>query len=188
MWERFHKTSVCQQKQQLFRCLLCRSWDVSISNSDVTLVSVWLQVEEVKKHNHCLAFSSAGPQSQTYYVSFDSFTEHLRWHRHAAKVCCECVSVWESSRRKEAHASLKLLRSQRLKGKHEERPFQDEVVSFLKDLVENEDLLGFTLFLGCNLNLVLTLCRWLFRILKNMQKKQFPICFWCFQHFLVAFF
>lgn len=44
------------------------------------------QVEEVKKHNHCLAFSSAGPQSQTYYVSFDSFTEHLRWHRHAAKV------------------------------------------------------------------------------------------------------
>lgn len=47
---------------------------------------VVLQVEEVKKHNHCLAFSSAGPQSQTYYVSFDSFTEHLRWHRHAAKV------------------------------------------------------------------------------------------------------
>lgn len=45
-----------------------------------------LQVEEVKKHSHCLAFSSAGPQSQTYYVSFDSFTEHLRWHRHAAKV------------------------------------------------------------------------------------------------------
>lgn len=49
-------------------------------------VCVALQVEEVKKHSHCLAFSSAGPQSQTYYVSFDSFTEHLRWHRHAAKV------------------------------------------------------------------------------------------------------
>ena len=56
------------------------------------------QVEEVKKHNHCLAFSSAGPQSQTYYVSFDSFTEHLRWHRHAAKVLCE--DVHESYRRK----------------------------------------------------------------------------------------
>lgn len=57
-------------------------------------VCVVLQVEEVKKHNHCLAFSSAGPQSQTYYVSFDSFTEHLRWHRHAAKVLlgvCVCV-------------------------------------------------------------------------------------------------
>ena len=50
------------------------------------------QVEEVKKHSHCLAFSSAGPQSQTYYVSFDSFTEHLRWHRHAAKVLCAAQS------------------------------------------------------------------------------------------------
>lgn len=58
-------------------------------------VCVFLQVEEVKKHNHCLAFSSAGPQSQTYYVSFDSFTEHLRWHRHAAKVLCVFVCVHE---------------------------------------------------------------------------------------------
>ncbi|KAG9348079.1 hypothetical protein JZ751_004104 [Albula glossodonta] len=45
-----------------------------------------LQVEEVKKHSHCLAFSSSGPQSQTYYISFDNFTEHLRWQRQAAKV------------------------------------------------------------------------------------------------------
>ena len=59
----------------------------------VTPVCVALQVEEVKKHSHCLAFSSAGPQSQTYYVSFDSFTEHLRWHRHAAKVLRDCVCV-----------------------------------------------------------------------------------------------
>lgn len=58
------------------------------------LLCIVLQVEEVKKHNHCLAFSSAGPQSQTYYVSFDSFTEHLRWHRHAAKVlCAQCMIV-----------------------------------------------------------------------------------------------
>uniref|UniRef100_A0A8C6PTY4 protein-serine/threonine phosphatase n=1 Tax=Nothobranchius furzeri TaxID=105023 RepID=A0A8C6PTY4_NOTFU len=49
------------------------------------------KVEEVKKHNHCLAFSSAGPQSQTYYVSFDSFTEHLRWHRHAAKMVSQRI-------------------------------------------------------------------------------------------------
>lgn len=60
------------------------------------LLCIVLQVEEVKKHNHCLAFSSAGPQSQTYYVSFDSFTEHLRWHRHAAKVlCAQCMRVRE---------------------------------------------------------------------------------------------
>lgn len=67
--------------------------DVSISDCNVAPVCVMLQVEEVKKHNHCLAFSSAGPQSQTYYVSFDSFTEHLRWHRHAAKVLCVCMCM-----------------------------------------------------------------------------------------------
>ncbi|XP_076000919.1 PH domain leucine-rich repeat-containing protein phosphatase 1 [Genypterus blacodes] len=50
------------------------------------------KVEEVKKHNHCLAFSSAGPQGQTYYVSFDSFTEHLRWHRHAAKMVSQRIN------------------------------------------------------------------------------------------------
>lgn len=44
------------------------------------------QVEEVKRHSHCLAFSSAGPQSQIYYVSYDSYAEHLRWHRMASKV------------------------------------------------------------------------------------------------------
>lgn len=44
------------------------------------------QVEEVRRHSHCLAFTGAGPQSQTYYVSYDSYTEHLRWHRTASKV------------------------------------------------------------------------------------------------------
>uniref|UniRef100_A0A8C7IAK5 protein-serine/threonine phosphatase n=1 Tax=Oncorhynchus kisutch TaxID=8019 RepID=A0A8C7IAK5_ONCKI len=50
------------------------------------------KVEEVKKHSHSLSFSSAGPQSQTYYVSFDSFTEHLRWHRHAAKMVSQRIN------------------------------------------------------------------------------------------------
>ena len=53
---------------------------------DVADGGVYLQVEEVKRHSHCLAFSSAGPQSQTYYISYDSYTEHLRWHRMASKV------------------------------------------------------------------------------------------------------
>lgn len=74
--------------------------DVSILHSSDIIVCVCLQVEEVKKHNHCLAFSSAGPQSQTYYVSFDSFTEHLRWQRHAAKVLCGQKS---SQKEKEEH-------------------------------------------------------------------------------------
>nr|XP_046248077.1 PH domain leucine-rich repeat-containing protein phosphatase 1-like [Scatophagus argus] len=50
------------------------------------------KVEEVKRHSHCLAFSSAGPQSQTYYVSYDSYTEHLRWHRTASKIASQRVS------------------------------------------------------------------------------------------------
>ncbi|CAJ1059408.1 PH domain leucine-rich repeat protein phosphatase 1-like [Xyrichtys novacula] len=50
------------------------------------------KVEEVKRHSHCLALSSAGPQSQTYYISYDSYTEHLRWHRTASKVASQRVN------------------------------------------------------------------------------------------------
>ncbi|XP_041862652.1 PH domain leucine-rich repeat protein phosphatase 1-like [Melanotaenia boesemani] len=50
------------------------------------------KVEEVKRHSHCLAFSSAGPQSQTYYISYDSYTEHLRWHRMASKIASQRVN------------------------------------------------------------------------------------------------
>nr|XP_023679255.1 PH domain leucine-rich repeat-containing protein phosphatase 1 [Paramormyrops kingsleyae] len=50
------------------------------------------KVEEVKKHSHCLAFSSSGPQSQTYYVNLESFTEHLRWQRQAAKMVSQRIS------------------------------------------------------------------------------------------------
>ncbi|XP_034438093.1 LOW QUALITY PROTEIN: PH domain leucine-rich repeat-containing protein phosphatase 1-like [Hippoglossus hippoglossus] len=50
------------------------------------------KVEEVRRHSHCLAFSSAGPQSQTYYISYDSYTEHLRWHRAASKTASQRVN------------------------------------------------------------------------------------------------
>ncbi|XP_017292576.1 PH domain leucine-rich repeat-containing protein phosphatase 1 [Kryptolebias marmoratus] len=50
------------------------------------------KVEEVKRHSHCLAFSSAGPQSQTYYISYDSYAEHLRWHRMASKIASQRVN------------------------------------------------------------------------------------------------
>ncbi|MEQ2211428.1 hypothetical protein XENOCAPTIV_000524, partial [Xenoophorus captivus] len=49
-------------------------------------------VEEVKRHSHCLAFNSAGPQSQIYYVSYDSYAEHLRWHRMASKIASQRVN------------------------------------------------------------------------------------------------
>ncbi|KAM9761349.1 PH domain leucine-rich repeat-containing protein phosphatase 1-like [Menidia menidia] len=50
------------------------------------------KVEEVKRHSHCLALSSAGPQSQTYYISYDSYPEHLRWHRMASKIASQRVN------------------------------------------------------------------------------------------------
>lgn len=68
-------------------CLMVSSIKAGHAGKMHILPLIGGKVEEVKKHSHCLAFSSAGPQSQTYYISFDSFTEHLRWHRHTAKVC-----------------------------------------------------------------------------------------------------
>ncbi|XP_028659692.2 LOW QUALITY PROTEIN: PH domain leucine-rich repeat-containing protein phosphatase 1 [Erpetoichthys calabaricus] len=50
------------------------------------------KVEEVKKHQHCLSFSSSGPQSQTYYVCFDNYTEYLRWLRQASKTVSQRIS------------------------------------------------------------------------------------------------
>ncbi|KAM4604845.1 PH domain leucine-rich repeat protein phosphatase 1 [Polymixia lowei] len=73
-------------------CLIVSSIKESQTGKMHILPLIGGKVEEVKKHNHCLAFSSAGPQSQTYYVSFDSFTEHLRWHRHAAKMVSQRIN------------------------------------------------------------------------------------------------
>ncbi|XP_077440334.1 PH domain leucine-rich repeat-containing protein phosphatase 1-like isoform X2 [Vanacampus margaritifer] len=56
------------------------------------------KVEEVKRHSHCLALSSAGPQSQTYYISYDSYTEHLCWHRTASKIASQRVNSVDLSR------------------------------------------------------------------------------------------
>uniref|UniRef100_A0A669C0U1 protein-serine/threonine phosphatase n=1 Tax=Oreochromis niloticus TaxID=8128 RepID=A0A669C0U1_ORENI len=72
-------------------CLIVSSVKESQTGKMHILPLIGGKVEEVKKHNHCLAFSSAGPQSQTYYVSFDSFTEHLRWQRHAAKMVSQRI-------------------------------------------------------------------------------------------------
>uniref|UniRef100_A0A4W5KH06 protein-serine/threonine phosphatase n=1 Tax=Hucho hucho TaxID=62062 RepID=A0A4W5KH06_9TELE len=73
-------------------CLIVSSIKDSHTGKMHILPLIGGKVEEVKKHSHSLAFSSAGPQSQTYYVSFDSFTEHLRWHRHAAKMVSQRIN------------------------------------------------------------------------------------------------
>uniref|UniRef100_A0A8C1L645 PH domain and leucine rich repeat protein phosphatase 1 n=1 Tax=Cyprinus carpio TaxID=7962 RepID=A0A8C1L645_CYPCA len=74
-------------------CLMVSSVKASHTGKMHILPLIGGKVEEVKKHSHCLAFSSAGPQSQTYYISFDSFTERLRWHRQAAKVRVLSISL-----------------------------------------------------------------------------------------------
>ncbi|KPP65123.1 hypothetical protein Z043_116481 [Scleropages formosus] len=67
-------------------CLIVSSVKDSQAGKMHVLPLIGGKVEEVRKHSHCLAFSSSGPQSQTYYVSFENFTEHLRWQRQASKV------------------------------------------------------------------------------------------------------
>uniref|UniRef100_A0AAY4AW62 protein-serine/threonine phosphatase n=1 Tax=Denticeps clupeoides TaxID=299321 RepID=A0AAY4AW62_9TELE len=73
-------------------CLMVSSVKASHTGKMHILPLIGGKVEEVKKHSHCLAFSSSGPQSQTYYINFDSFTEHLRWYRHAAKMVSQRIS------------------------------------------------------------------------------------------------
>lgn len=45
-----------------------------------------LQVEELKRRQYTLAFTSAGAQAQTYHVSFETLAECQRWHRQASTV------------------------------------------------------------------------------------------------------
>ncbi|XP_036376831.1 PH domain leucine-rich repeat-containing protein phosphatase 1-like [Megalops cyprinoides] len=73
-------------------CLIVSSVKDSQTGKMHILPLIGGKVEEVKKHSHCLAFSSSGPQSQTYYISFDNFTEHLRWQRQAAKMVSQRIS------------------------------------------------------------------------------------------------
>lgn len=55
------------------------------------------KVEEVKRRQYCLMFSSAGQQGQTYYVTFDSYPECLRWHRQASKVVSQRIGTVDLS-------------------------------------------------------------------------------------------
>nr|XP_046242770.1 PH domain leucine-rich repeat-containing protein phosphatase 2 isoform X2 [Scatophagus argus] len=60
-------------------------------------VRLQCQVEEVKRRQHCLMFSSAGSQAQTYFVNFDTLTDYQRWHRQASKVVSQTVSLVDLS-------------------------------------------------------------------------------------------
>ncbi|KAM9849127.1 PH domain leucine-rich repeat-containing protein phosphatase 1-like [Aulostomus maculatus] len=73
-------------------CLIVSSVKYAHTGKMHILPLIGGKVEEVRRHSHCLALSSAGPQSQTYYISYDSYTEHLRWHRTASKIASQRVN------------------------------------------------------------------------------------------------
>ncbi|XP_026863257.2 PH domain leucine-rich repeat-containing protein phosphatase 2 isoform X2 [Electrophorus electricus] len=77
-------------------CLIVASVKDSLTGKLHILPLVGGKVEEVKR-KQCLMFSSAGPQAQTYYVTFDTLPEHQRWHRQASKVVSQTVSLVDLS-------------------------------------------------------------------------------------------
>nr|XP_054309233.1 PH domain leucine-rich repeat-containing protein phosphatase 2 isoform X3 [Pongo pygmaeus] len=55
------------------------------------------KIEEVKRRQYSLAFSSAGAQAQTYHVSFETLAEYQRWQRQASKVVSQRISTVDLS-------------------------------------------------------------------------------------------
>ncbi|KAL7866394.1 hypothetical protein AOLI_G00142080, partial [Acnodon oligacanthus] len=78
-------------------CLIVASVKDSLTGKMHILPLVGGKVEEVKRRQHCLMFSSAGPQAQTYYVNFDTLAEYQRWHRQASKVVSQTISLVDLS-------------------------------------------------------------------------------------------
>ncbi|XP_048886079.1 PH domain leucine-rich repeat-containing protein phosphatase 2 isoform X1 [Brienomyrus brachyistius] len=78
-------------------CLIVASVKDSLTGKMHILPLVGGKVEDVRRRQHCLMFSSAGPQAQTYYVSFDTLAEYLRWQRQASKVVSQTMSLVDLS-------------------------------------------------------------------------------------------
>ncbi|NXK72657.1 PHLP1 phosphatase, partial [Amazona guildingii] len=95
-------------------CLIVSSVKESQTGKMHVLPLIGGKVEEVKKHQHCLAFSSSGPQSQTYYICFDNFTEYLRWLRQASKIASQRISSVDLSCCSLEHLPANLFYSQDL--------------------------------------------------------------------------
>ncbi|XP_030621614.1 PH domain leucine-rich repeat-containing protein phosphatase 2 [Chanos chanos] len=78
-------------------CLIVASVKDSLTGKMHILPLVGGKVEEVKRRQHCLMFSSAGPQAQTYYVNFDTLADHQRWQRQASKMVSQTISLVDLS-------------------------------------------------------------------------------------------
>lgn len=78
-------------------CLIVASVKDSLIGKMHIMPLIGGKVEEVKRRPHCLMFSSAGSQAQTYYVNFDTLTDYQRWYRQASKVVSQTVSLVDLS-------------------------------------------------------------------------------------------
>ncbi|XP_034046100.1 PH domain leucine-rich repeat-containing protein phosphatase 2 [Thalassophryne amazonica] len=78
-------------------CLIVASVKDCLSGKMHILPLVGGKVEEVKRRQHCLMFSSAGSQAQTCFVIFDTLVEYQRWLRQASKVVSQTVSLVDLS-------------------------------------------------------------------------------------------
>ncbi|KFV12178.1 PH domain leucine-rich repeat-containing protein phosphatase 2, partial [Pterocles gutturalis] len=78
-------------------CLLVSSVKDSHSGKMHILPLVGGKVEEMKRRQYTLAFTSAGAQAQTYHVSFDTLAECQRWHRRASTVVSMRLSMVDLS-------------------------------------------------------------------------------------------
>ncbi|XP_077420365.1 PH domain leucine-rich repeat-containing protein phosphatase 2 [Vanacampus margaritifer] len=78
-------------------CLIVASVKDSLTGKMHILPLVGGKVEEVKRRQHCLMFSSAGSQAQNYFVNYDTLADYQRWHRQASKVVSQTVSLVDLS-------------------------------------------------------------------------------------------
>ncbi|XP_033844543.2 LOW QUALITY PROTEIN: PH domain leucine-rich repeat-containing protein phosphatase 2 [Periophthalmus magnuspinnatus] len=78
-------------------CLIVASVKDSLTGKMHIMPLVGGKVEEVKRRQHCLMFSSAGSQAQTYFVNFDTLADCQRWYRQASKIVSQTVSLVDLS-------------------------------------------------------------------------------------------
>ncbi|XP_016156657.1 PREDICTED: PH domain leucine-rich repeat-containing protein phosphatase 2 isoform X2 [Ficedula albicollis] len=78
-------------------CLIVSSVKDSHAGKMHILPLIGGKVEELKRRQHTLAFTSAGAQAQTYHVSFGTPAECQRWHRQAATIVSMRFSVVDLS-------------------------------------------------------------------------------------------
>ncbi|XP_068883355.1 PH domain leucine-rich repeat-containing protein phosphatase 2 isoform X2 [Aphelocoma coerulescens] len=67
-------------------CLIVSSVKDSHAGKMHILPLIGGKVEEMKRRQYTLAFTSAGAQAQTYHISFETLAECQRWHRQASTI------------------------------------------------------------------------------------------------------